>query len=121
MTTQQAIDAINDIIEILYQVNARYKEEADKIARHNNPRAEHYQEYAHLCYLRGEVSRAITIMIYLKECYTKLWAREVVNGSKQASGTIYSRTTKICSAPDALITKAERLKALNSALQGVRL
>lgn len=114
MTTWQKYKACERIIEMLKKADEERREEANRI---KDPNKDSY--YNELSHIRGEIRKAVSLIEKLEELYLTQWTNEIINGSKRAQGSIYDRAADICSAPDNIILKADKIKALNAALRNI--
>lgn len=114
MTTWQKYKACGKIIEILKKADEERRKEANRIKDPNKDN--YYNELANIC---CDIGKAVKLFEQLQRRYLTQWANEIVTGAKRAQGSIYDRAADICSAPDNIILKADKIKALNAALRNI--
>lgn len=95
MTTQQKIEAMKGVIELLELAHKNYTRELDRIARHEHMSDADFSDYSDFARLRREVEEAIKLCNKVISMYnTELINETIQDARKRAGRTLQGRLSR---------------------------
>lgn len=95
MTTQQKIEAMKGVIELLELAHKNYTRELDRIARHERMSDADFSDYSYFARLRREVEEAIKLCNAVIAKYNlELTAETIREAKKRAGRTLQGRLSR---------------------------